>query len=102
MARKKRLGEILVDACLITPEQLTEALHLQRTQPRLLGQILVDMGWVGELEVSRAVAELLSIKYIDVENASNVGSNFDVFDVLAGHFFIGDCGQMAVQEPYLR
>lgn len=69
MARKKRLGEILVEACLITPEQLQEALRIQHGQSRLLGQILVDMGWVNEQEVCRAVAELLHIKFIDVENA---------------------------------
>ena len=69
MARRKRLGEILVEACLISPAQLDEALHLQKGQNRRIGQILVDLGWVNEPEVCRAVAELLNIKYVDVADA---------------------------------
>lgn len=67
MPQRKRLGEILVEACLINQEQLNEALRLQESQNRLIGQILVEMGWVTEYEVCRAVAELLHIKYVDVE-----------------------------------
>lgn len=70
MARRKRLGEILIEACVITQEQLEEALQVQQQEGRrLIGQILVDMGWVTEHEVCRAVSELLSVKYVDVENA---------------------------------
>jgi type IV pilus assembly protein PilB len=69
MAQRKRLGEILVEACIISQEQLDEALRLQESQNRLIGQILVDMGWVSEYEVCRAVAEILNIKYVDVEGA---------------------------------
>jgi type IV pilus assembly protein PilB len=69
MAQRKRLGEILVEACVISPEQLDEALHFQKEGPRLLGQILVDMGWVTEHEVCKAVSELLNIQYVNVENA---------------------------------
>jgi len=69
MAQKKRLGEILIEACVISQDQLDEALRLQESQNRLIGQILVEMGWVSEYEVCRAVAELLNIKYVDVEGA---------------------------------
>ena len=69
MARKKRIGEVLVEACLISPEQLDEALRLQQGQGKLLGQILVDLGWINEYEVCRAVAELLNIRFIDIEDA---------------------------------
>ncbi len=69
MTRRKRLGEILVEACIISPEQLDEALRLQESQHKLIGQILVDMGWVSEHEVCRAVSEVLNIKYVDVESA---------------------------------
>ena len=44
MAKRKRLGEVLVDACIISEDQLSEALQLQQEKPRLIGQILVEMG----------------------------------------------------------
>ncbi len=70
MATRKRLGDILVDACVITPAQLEEALQRQQQDGhRLIGQILVDMGWVTEHEVCRAVSELLRIEYVDVQDA---------------------------------
>ncbi len=69
MAPRKRIGEVLVDACLISLDQLDEALRLQLNKRKMLGQILIDMGWVTELEVCRAVAELLNIKFIDVDGA---------------------------------
>jgi type IV pilus assembly protein PilB len=68
MPRRKRLGEILLEACLINEEQLEQALRLQQKDEKLLGQILVDMGWVSEQEVCRAVAELLHVKYVEVED----------------------------------
>ncbi len=67
--KKKRLGELLVEACLITQAQLEEALQVQEGKQQLLGQILVEMGWVSEQDVCRAVSELLHLRYVDVEGA---------------------------------
>ena len=69
MARKRRLGELLVEACFISQEQLDEALEVQKHKTQLIGQILVEMGWVSEAEVCRAVSELLHVEYVDVESA---------------------------------
>ena len=69
MAKRKRLGEVLVDACIISEDQLSEALQLQQEKPRLIGQILVEMGWVSEEEVCRAVAELIHVAYVDIDHA---------------------------------
>ena len=69
MAKRKRLGEVLVDACIITEDQLQKALDIQRHKPALIGQILVNMGWVSEEEICRAVAELLHIEFVDVDGA---------------------------------
>lgn len=69
MARRKRLGEVLVDACIISEEQLQKALDVQRQKPALIGQILVNMGWVSEEDICRAVAELLNIEFVDVDGA---------------------------------
>ncbi|GAK59180.1 type IV pilus biogenesis protein PilB [Candidatus Vecturithrix granuli] len=67
--KKKRLGELLVEACIITQAQLEEALQVQEGKQQLLGQILVEMGWVSEQEICRAVSELLHVRYVDVDGA---------------------------------
>ncbi len=69
MAKRKRLGEILIEACVITQMQLERALQLQKEDSRLIGQILVDMDWVSEQEVCRAISELLHVKYVNVDGA---------------------------------
>jgi len=67
--KRKRLGEILVDASVITPEQLTEALQTQAQQQLFLGQILVRNGWSSEEQICRAVSEALHIEYVHIDGA---------------------------------
>lgn len=69
MSQKKRLGEILTEAGTISAEQLEKALHLQQGNRKLLGQILVEMGWATEQEVCRSVANVLNMDYASVDQA---------------------------------
>ena len=55
----KQLGELLVDCKLITPQQLEEALALQKDRGGLLGQILVHLGYITE----EAIAQSLTAQY---------------------------------------
>ena len=45
-ARKKRLGDLLVDAGVISQDQLVKALQVQKTekQGERLGVVLIDLG----------------------------------------------------------
>jgi signal transduction histidine kinase len=59
-----RLGDQLVKAGLITDEQLKLALSYQRQcsaegKPRLLGQAVVEMGFIDRLSLDRAITELM-------------------------------------------
>ena len=69
MARpeKVRLGEILVQQKLLTPEQLTLALDEQKRSGRKLGRVVVDLGYVTEQEISEALAKQLSIQYVNLK-----------------------------------
>ncbi len=58
-----RMGDILLQENLITPEQLEEALNIQKQDPRPLGQILIDLGYVSEEAVAIALSKKLSIPY---------------------------------------
>ena len=55
--RKPRLGERLIARGLLTPDQLAVALRQQKTNPKLLGQILVETGFLLERDLIDTLAE---------------------------------------------
>lgn len=55
--RKPRLGERLIARGLLTQDQLAVALRQQRVSPKLIGQILVDAGFVAERDLIDTLAE---------------------------------------------
>ena len=59
------LGEILVSEGKISREQLEEALRVQREDTREIGRILVDLAYVGEADVARALARRLGLRYVE-------------------------------------
>ena len=56
-ARKKRLGDLLVDAGVISQDQLVKALQVQKTekQGERLGVVLIDLGFTDENTECRSV-----------------------------------------------
>ena len=68
---KKRLGDLLVDANIITEDQLKEGLRKQReagTNARL-GQVLIDLGFTNEEEVAQAMHEQLGVPIARIREA---------------------------------
>lgn len=63
---RKRLGDILVAAGLITEDQLDWALEEQRQSYRRLGEILIDGGWVSEDDIAEARALQLDIPHVQL------------------------------------
>ncbi len=63
----RRLGEILVEAQLITPESLEEALMCAQREGRRLGETLVAMGAVPPDDVLRALAAQQGLPYLAAE-----------------------------------
>jgi type IV pilus assembly protein PilB len=63
--QRPRLGDLLVCRGLITAEQLASALDVQSRgeQARLLGEILVDLGYASPEQVLSAVAEACSVPF---------------------------------------
>ena len=66
--RKKRLGEILVEAGVITLEKIEEALVTQRAQKNgdKLGTVLLDMGYIKEQQMVDALTEQLGYESINL------------------------------------
>ena len=72
MARPERvrLGDLLVQESLITPEQLQDALVAQKTLGRKLGRVFIDNGWVDEIQIAKALARQLRAPYVDMSKRS--------------------------------
>ncbi|MBI3947977.1 MAG: Flp pilus assembly complex ATPase component TadA [Armatimonadetes bacterium] len=66
--QRKRLGELLVEAGVITEAQLQEALARRQGASQRLGKVLEDMGLVTEAQICRAVAKQQGIEMIDLND----------------------------------
>jgi type IV pilus assembly protein PilB len=62
-----RLGEILLNEHLITPQQLEQAMAQQQLEGGRLGSILIKLGWVTEVDIARALGEQYGVPYIDLD-----------------------------------
>ncbi len=63
---RRRLGEILIDAGVLTQEQLTKALELQGNDGPRLGSILLGHGFVPEPQLVQALSRQLSIPWVSL------------------------------------
>lgn len=62
------LGEILIQKKLITPEQLEEALEIQRETKAFLGAILVERRFIRESELLKALSEQFKIPVVNLKD----------------------------------
>lgn len=67
--KKRRLGEILKDAGVLTDLQLSAALSEQRKWGGRLGRTLVEMGFVDETSMMLALSRQLNLPVIDLDKA---------------------------------
>lgn len=67
---KKRLGELLVDSGVISPEVLEKALKMQRASGKKLGEVLVSEGFTTNDLIVEAVKRQLGIQSINLSTLS--------------------------------
>ncbi len=60
------VGERLIKEGLLTPEQLQRALNEQKVSGKLLGTILVELGYATEEEIASQLSEQMGLAYIDL------------------------------------
>lgn len=65
---RKRIGEVVADAGLVTLEQLGNALSLQKGKNKRLGKVLIEMGYVTEAQIAEVLSKQLSLQLIDCNN----------------------------------
>lgn len=63
---RRDIGELLLEAQVITPEQLSEARSAQKSAPGDIGQILMDLGHASAKQVMQARALQHRVPFIDL------------------------------------
>lgn len=66
MERKKRLGELLVEAGAITKKQLEHALAEQGNNGKRLGETLISLGYINEQQMLRTLEQQLGVAYVQL------------------------------------
>jgi type IV pilus assembly protein PilB len=61
----RRISDILMESGLIEQHHLDHALMLQKSKNKKLGKILVELGYVTEEQIAEALAQQLSIPFVD-------------------------------------
>jgi len=64
---RRRLGDLLVEAGLISEAQLQQALALQQDKAGFLGELVVELGWVTEAELCRSLSQMLGIEHVNLK-----------------------------------
>jgi type IV pilus assembly protein PilB len=66
----QKLGEILVKAGILAPEQLEDALRFQKETGQKIGECLVHLGHVRAEDVTRALARQAGLQFVDVRRGT--------------------------------
>ncbi|GAB4342837.1 MAG: hypothetical protein Kow0099_20760 [Candidatus Abyssubacteria bacterium] len=66
--KKKRIGELLVEAGYVSAEQIGEALEIQKTTPKRICAILLDLGYLNEESYLDFMKKTLSTATIELKS----------------------------------
>ena len=66
--KRKRLGEILQEAGLVSEEQIQKALKIAGQTGKRIGKIFIEMEWVSELDICQTLSKQLDIPMISLKN----------------------------------
>ena len=69
---RRKLGQMLLGADVVTEEQLETALKLAKGSGKRLGECLIESGACGDLEVSRALAEQFGMEFNPLASAGDI------------------------------
>lgn len=67
MKKRKKIGELLVNAGIISSRQLEEAVKLQKEQGIKMGEALVQLGYVTNKQITNILAVQLDIPVVDLD-----------------------------------
>lgn len=64
---RRKLGEILQKWGLVNEQQLGEALKIAQGQRKRVGETLVELGYVSETDIAKALGQQFNMEYIDLD-----------------------------------
>ena len=64
--KKVRLGDVLVKKGIIDENQLQTALSRQREQGKMLGEMVIALGYANQKDINEALCDSLGIDYVDM------------------------------------
>src|SRR3954467_6697777 len=66
--RRPLLGELLIQAKVVTAEQLAEALSAQKepVNDKKIGQVLIERGWITEAQLTQTLSLQLSVPWVSL------------------------------------
>lgn len=64
----KQLGELLIDRGIISKHQLDEALVIQQQKGGLIGEIMVELGFVKEEDIAQALTAQYGFPFLPLAN----------------------------------
>ncbi|KJR42354.1 type IV-A pilus assembly ATPase PilB [Candidatus Magnetoovum chiemensis] len=70
-AEINKLGDILLKAGVITKDQMSRALDMQKNSYKRLGDILIDLGYVTDKAIAHALSRQLGIPYSDLSKSDS-------------------------------
>lgn len=80
----RRIGDMLIKYKLINQQQLDEALAYQKSLPehKLLGQVLIELGFITEMQLTISIAKLCQIPFLQI---TKYNVNSEAIGKLSGH-----------------
>jgi len=88
MNARKKLGEVLIEAKKLTRDQLKQALTVQAERGGLLGEHLVDLGFISEETVYQVLSRQLKIPVISEEKFVRLTITPKAMQLIPEHFAI--------------
>ena len=62
------LGDFLLEQRLISKEQLKKGLKYQKDTGKLLGRCLIELGFINEKDLIKALSEQMGVPYVSLKN----------------------------------
>ncbi len=65
--KKRRIGDILIDAGVVTEEQIQAALRQKAESDKKIGEILVELAYTNEFEIAKAISQQLGFEMVSLD-----------------------------------
>ncbi len=79
--RKLRIGDVLINEGILTPEKLDEALALQKEKKKRLGEVLIENGFLTEETMANALSRQLGLDRAHMDEVKIPADLISMFDV---------------------